>query len=63
MLKRLGKMVMTANKVAAAPRSDKDKIPDEMKGDKDFVLAAVADDGLQLNYCQDKVIHTSPKQW
>jgi len=55
MLKRLGVKVIAVNKVAPAPRSSKDKIPDESKGSKAFVLAAVQDDGSQLNYCQDKV--------
>ena len=55
MLKRLGVKVIAVHKVAAAPRSSKDKIPDEKKGNKAYVLAAVKDDGSQLNYCQDTV--------
>ena len=47
--------MIAVHKVAAAPRSSKDKIPDEKKGNKAYVLAAVKDDGSQLNYCQDKV--------
>jgi len=55
LFKRLGRKVVNANKATDKPRSSKDKIPDESKRNKAFVLAAVTDDGSQLNYCQDKV--------
>jgi len=55
LFKRLGQKEVNANKATDKPRSKKDKIPDEKKGDKAFVLAAIAEDGTQLNYCLDKV--------